>query len=139
MAKAVDMSEVRCAKCAIKFVGALQNGTSAYELNGKLYHEHCLPHQTKMVYCQECGYKGKAAQDKCPKCASKVKIDQKKPKSKGNCYRCKMHIFSKCLNIENMKFHPKCFTCAKCDKDLKGQEFEIAEVNGKDDIICGNC
>lgn len=138
-----DETNERCAKCGIKWVGALQKGSSRYEYEGKWYHEHCLPAQSKQLKCQNCGYTAKGfSEDKCPKCKQSIQQNpnkQKQKKSKGNCHRCKMHIFEKCGQVENMKFHPKCFKCAKCDTDLQGKEFEIETVDNKEDIVCGNC
>jgi len=132
-----------CGRCGEKIVGdCLLSGDTHY-------HHHCM----KCAVCEE-GLRGtyftymdqlicekcyRETQKQCSECGEmiggtyytldndKIVCEADYRKQLGNCQKCGLVVEGRIMKVSGMLFHPDCFTCSVCQKNMVGIPFSLGE------------
>jgi len=132
-----------CGRCGEKIVGdCLLSGNTHY-------HHHCM----KCAVCEE-GLRGtyftymdqlicekcyRETQKQCSECGEmiagtyytldndKIVCEADYRKQLGNCQKCGLVVEGRIMKVSGMLFHPDCFTCSVCQKNMVGIPFSLGE------------
>jgi hypothetical protein len=63
-------------------------------------------------------------------------IQELEKKSMGNCGACSKQIFTESVTFQNVLFHPECWACQKCKRQMKKGDGCAREGKG---FLCESC